>query len=57
MAGSKFLLTMKFTTQGHIIGSSKKENGDLDYSKGMECFGFNYEVVTQIDPHLISASR
>jgi type VI secretion system secreted protein Hcp len=50
MAGSKFLMTMKLTTQGDVIGSSTKKEGDLDYTKGMECHGFNYECVTQIDP-------
>jgi type VI secretion system secreted protein Hcp len=51
MAGAKFLMTMTLTTQGAVIGSSIKKEGDLDYSKGMECHGFNYEVVTQIDPN------
>jgi len=51
MAGSKFLLTMKLTTQGDVIGSSTKKEADLDYSKGIECHGFNYECVTQIDPN------
>jgi hypothetical protein len=46
---SKFLLTMKLTKQGHVKGSSTKKEGDLDFSKGMECHGFNYEVVTQFD--------
>ena len=46
MAGSKFLMTMKLVTQGDVIGSSIKKEGDLDYSKGMECHGFNYECVT-----------
>src|ERR1700733_8496032 len=51
MAGAKFLMTMTLTTQGAVIGSSIKKKGDLDFSKGMECHGFNYEVVTQIDPN------
>ena len=50
MAGSKFLLTMKLTTQGDVKGSSKKKEGPLDYSTGMECHGFEYEAQTQIDP-------
>ena len=50
MAGSNFLLTMKLVRQGTVIGSSKKKEGDLDYSKGMECHGFAYPVLTQIDP-------
>jgi type VI secretion system secreted protein Hcp len=50
MAGSKFLITMKLTTQGDVKGSSVKKEGDLDYSTGMEAHGFNYEVITQIDP-------
>jgi len=50
MAGSKFLMTMTLTKQGAVKGTSTKKEGDLDYSTGMECHGFNYEALTQIDP-------
>jgi hypothetical protein len=50
MAGSKFLLTMKLTARGDVRGSSTEKEGVLDYSKGMECHWFEYEVLTQIDP-------
>jgi type VI secretion system secreted protein Hcp len=46
---SKFLLTLKLTTQGNVKGSSTRKDGDLDFSKGMECHGFNYEVATPVD--------
>lgn len=49
MAGSKFLLTLKMTTQGDVKGSSTKREGDLDYSKGIECFGFKYSVLIPFD--------
>jgi type VI secretion system Hcp family effector len=49
MAGGKFLLTMQLTTQGTVKGSSKKKEGDLDYSDGMECHGFSYGVTSQFD--------
>ncbi len=48
MAG-KFLMTIKLTTQGSIKGSSTRKDGDLDFSKGMECHAFNYGVVTPFD--------
>ena len=48
---AKFLMTMKLTKQGDLKGSSTKKEGDLDYSKGMECHGFNHAVVTPIDPN------
>ena len=51
MAGAKFLLTIKFTTQGDGIGSSVRKEGQLDYSKGLECHGFEYAALTQIDPN------
>lgn len=47
---TKFLLTLKMTKQGNIKGSSKSKEGDLDYSKGIECHGFNLGVASQIDP-------
>ncbi len=46
---SKFLLTLELTTQGNVKGSSIRKDGDLDFSKGMECHGFNYEVATPFD--------
>ncbi len=49
MAGSKFLLTMNLTKQGQVRGSSTGKEGDLDFSKGMECHGFNYEAIAQFD--------
>jgi type VI secretion system secreted protein Hcp len=51
MAGSKFLMTMKLTTQGDVKGSSTKKEGTLDMATGMECHGFDYKVETQIDPN------
>ena len=48
MAG-KFLLTMVLTKQGAVKGSSTRKEGSLDYSHGMECFGFNYPVTTPVD--------
>jgi hypothetical protein len=45
----KFLLTMTLTKQGHVIGSSTKKEGDLDFSKGMMCHAFTYEVTAQFD--------
>ena len=48
MAGGKFLLTLKMTKQGDVKGSSTKREGDLDYSKGMVCHGFNYSVITPL---------
>ncbi|MGP8270942.1 MAG: Hcp family type VI secretion system effector [Terracidiphilus sp.] len=50
MAVGKFLLTMTGTKQGTIKGPSTKKEGDLDYSKGVECHGFNYSVTVPIDP-------
>ena len=41
---SKFLLTMKLTKQGDVIGSSKGREGDLDFSTGMACHGFQYGI-------------
>jgi len=46
---SKFLLTMRLSTQGVVKGSSKKKEGDLDYSDGVECHGFEYGVETPAD--------
>lgn len=48
MAGG-FLLTMVLTKQGVVKGSSTKKEGDLDYSNGMECHGFDYPVSTPVD--------
>jgi len=48
MAG-KFLMTIKLTTQGNVKGSSTRKDGDLDFSKGLECHGFNYGVKAQFD--------
>jgi type VI secretion system Hcp family effector len=44
-----FLLTMKLTKQGYVTGSSKKKEGDLDFSKGAMCHAFTYEVKPQFD--------
>ncbi len=49
MAGSKFLLTMKFMTQGKIVSSGTRRQGNLGNSEGIECHSFNYEVIPQID--------
>ncbi len=48
--GRQFLMTMTGQKQGSIKGSNKGKQGDLDFSKGMECHGFDYGVITQIDP-------
>ena len=45
--GQTFLLTMTLHKQGVVRGSSTRKEGDLDFSKGMECHGFNYEVTSQ----------
>jgi type VI secretion system Hcp family effector len=49
MAGSRFLLKMKFMTQGKIVGTSTRKQGGSDNSDGIECLGFNYEVLAPID--------
>ncbi|HEY8088424.1 MAG TPA: type VI secretion system tube protein TssD [Polyangiaceae bacterium] len=41
----------KAKTQGDLIGGSKKKEGDLDFSKGMECHGFEQKVEAQTDPN------
>jgi len=46
-----FLLTMKGATSGDITGGAVKKEGDLDYSKGMLCHGYEYVVQTAIDPN------
>ena len=48
MAGS-FLMTMDLAEHGLVRGSSTKHEGDLDYSKGVECFGFGHSVATPVD--------
>ena len=46
-----FYMTIEGTKQGRITGSStRKGKGGLSSADGMECYGFSYEVVTQIDP-------
>jgi type VI secretion system Hcp family effector len=47
--GQTFLLTIVLNKQGVLRGSSKRKEGDLDFSKGMECHGFNYDLTTQYD--------
>jgi type VI secretion system secreted protein Hcp len=49
MADSKFLLIMTGTKQGKIKGSNTKREGDLDFSKGVECHGFSYSVIAPRD--------
>lgn len=44
-----FLLTMKLKTQGDVIGDSVAKHGALDFSKGMMCHAFQYEVTSQYD--------
>jgi type VI secretion system secreted protein Hcp len=51
MADSKFLLTLTLTKQGKVKGSSTGKEGHLDWSKGLECHGFNFVSVAQIDPN------
>lgn len=46
----KFLMTVVFTKQGSIKGSSTRKQGDLDFSLGLECHGFEYETITPTDP-------
>jgi len=46
-----FLLTMKGATSGDIKGGYTKKEGDLDFSTGMQCHGFEYLVQTAIDPN------
>ena len=41
MSDTKFLLTMDFTTQGKIRGSSTKKQGGSGYSTGLVCHGWN----------------
>jgi type VI secretion system Hcp family effector len=48
---AKFLLTMTLAKQGKIKGSSTRTEGNLKYSDGMECQGFSYSPMTQIDPN------
>jgi type VI secretion system secreted protein Hcp len=50
MAG-KFLFMAKGKTQGDFAGGSTKKEGDLDFSKGMECHGYVQEVISQTDPN------
>ena len=42
--GAKFLLTMQLKKQGAVKGSSTRKEGDLDFSKGVECHAFTYSV-------------
>lgn len=49
MASGKFLLTMTGTKQGKIKGSNTKKEGDLDFSRGVECHGFSYSVTVPYD--------
>jgi type VI secretion system Hcp family effector len=54
-----FLLTMDLRTQGTIKGSSKGsggKKGDLDYSSGIECHGFQFGVEVPYDPQSGSAT-
>jgi type VI secretion system secreted protein Hcp len=44
-----FLLTMKLKTQGDVIGDSAAKHGALDFSKGMMCHAYSYEVASQYD--------
>jgi type VI secretion system secreted protein Hcp len=47
--GKTFLMTMTLSKQGKIRGSSIKTEGGLDYSKGLECHAFNYDVTAQFN--------
>jgi type VI secretion system secreted protein Hcp len=49
MPDTKFLLTLESQTQGKIKGPSPKNKGSVDYGKGLECLGFNYEIKSQFD--------
>ncbi|HEY3816630.1 MAG TPA: type VI secretion system tube protein TssD [Polyangiaceae bacterium] len=40
---------MKLKTQGDAIGDSTAKHGALDFSKGMMCHAFTYEVASQYD--------
>jgi type VI secretion system secreted protein Hcp len=46
MASNKYLLTVKLTTQGGMKIANTKKSG---FSTGMECHGFNYEVMAPYD--------
>ena len=48
---AKFLLTLEGTKQGKIKGSNTNKEGDLDFSKGLQCHAFIYGAVTPIDPN------
>src|SRR5579863_4709403 len=41
-----FLMTLDLKTQGKIKGSSTKNKGNLDFSAGIECHGFQFGVET-----------
>jgi type VI secretion system secreted protein Hcp len=45
----KFLLKLRLTKQGVVKGSSGKREGDLDFSSGLECHGFQYGVTAPYD--------
>jgi len=44
-----FLLEMKLKTQGLVVGDSVAKHGALDFSKGVMCHAFTYEVQSQFD--------
>jgi type VI secretion system secreted protein Hcp len=46
---NKFLLSLQLKTQGKIKGSITKHKGTSDDSDGIECHGFNYEVISPRD--------
>jgi type VI secretion system secreted protein Hcp len=46
---SKFLMNMVLKNQGTIKGSSTRKGGAPDYGMGIECHGFNYDVLAPRD--------
>jgi type VI secretion system secreted protein Hcp len=46
-----YLVTVKGATQGDITGGSTRKDGDVDYSKGFEATGFDYDVEIPCDPN------
>lgn len=47
--GETFLLTMVLNKQGVLRGSSMAKHGPLDYSKGLMCHQYKYDVKSQYD--------
>ncbi|HEY1696541.1 MAG TPA: type VI secretion system tube protein Hcp [Polyangiaceae bacterium] len=50
MAENLILCTSQFTTVGAIKGTSKRKEGDLDFSTGIECHGVEFGMQVPTDP-------